>query len=342
MINLAYFGSPDFSADFLEKLILDNQLKSLLNIKYVFTQPDKPAGRKQILTSTPVKQLAEKYKIPVFQINQKSSANISFHQKSENSDKSDISYFLNFSDDSRIIPNFFEIDLALIYSFAQIIPKNLLNLPKYGFWCIHPSLLPKYRGTSPIATALINGDKQTGITIFKIDKKIDHGPIIVQKSCTIDFSERRPDLEKKLTELAFQEFKKLILSDLTKIQLVNQQENFASYTKKLNKNDGFIKFSTIKKIIKNQPLIYDDLPDLLKEKYINLTIKQLNNLTIYNLYRGLYPWPGIWTILPNGKRLKIIELKLQHTTYSLQPKIVQLEGKKPVDFETFNKAYKII
>ncbi len=352
MINLVYFGSPDFSADFLEKLILDNQLKSLLNIKYVFTQPDKPAGRKQILTPTPIKQLAEKYKIPVFQINQKNSDDISFHQKQNKSDISDLSgllnssddsqTLLNSSDDSRTLLNSSEIDIALVYSFARIIPKNLLNLPKYGFWCIHPSLLPKYRGTSPIATALINGDKETGVTIFKMDEKIDHGPIIVQKNCTIELHEKRPDLEIKLTNLAFEMFKKLVLSNLNNIHLVNQQENLASYTKKLNKNDGFIKFFTFKKLLENQSLIYKDLPDLLKEKYKNSTIKQFNNLTIYNLYRGLYPWPGLWTILPNGKRLKIIELELQPTNYSLEPKIVQLEGKKPVDFETFNNAYKII
>jgi len=317
-LAIVYFGSPDFSARFLEKLLTDEETKKLVEVKLVVTQPDKPVGRKQILTPTPVKQTALKIK----------------NLKIENSLKIE-NWKLKIS----------QLDLALVYAYNQIIPKEYLELPKYGFWCIHPSLLPKYRGPSPIATALINGDEETGVTIFKMDEKIDHGPIIAQEKISIALTDLRPDLEKKLTDLAFEMFKKKV-KELTSLKvnqlkkqkltrqlvnpltLKNQQHKLASYTKKLKKEDGFIAFDKLKNLMR--PPNYS-----LQPTTYNLVI------TTYNLFRGLYPWPGLWTILPNGKRLKITGLQLQPTYYNLQPTKVQLEGKKEVDFATFNRAYKV-
>jgi len=292
-LTLAYFGSPDFSADFLEKILLDKSLP--VEIKLVVTQPDSLAGRKQILTPTPVKIITEKY------------------NKSE-----DVKFFAvccfpskNFGVELK------NIDLALVYAYGKLIPKELLNLPKYGFWCIHPSLLPKYRGTSPMATALINGDKETGVSIFKMDEEIDHGPIIVQESSTIDQDDKRPDLEKKLTDLAFEMFKKTVIqltgSRVNELKAKEQNHKQATYTKKLNKQDGFISFENLKLEIGNSPK------------------------RVYNLFRGLCPWPGLWTILPNGKRLKIIDMELVNGKLII--KKVQLEGKKEVDFKIFVQAY---
>jgi len=311
-IKFAYFGSSDFSADFLEKILLDKSLP--VEVKLVVTQPDQPVGRKQILTPTPVNKVAEKYK-----------------------GSEDTKFFAVFCFPSK---NFgielTNIDLVLVYAFGEIIPKEILDLPKYGFWNIHPSLLPKYRGSSPIASPIIAGDKTTGITIIKMDEKIDHGPIIAQQSLTIEKTDKRPDLEVKLTNLAFEMFKKLIGED-TKFfavfgfppknfgikPLTPQDHQQATYTKKLTKQDGFIEFENLKLKIENSP-----------EK-------------LYNLFRGLYPWPGIWTMIKpiqlrqlyEAKRLKITDLELVNGKLII--KKVQLEGKKGVDFETFNKAYKI-
>jgi methionyl-tRNA formyltransferase len=300
-LAIAYFGSPDFSARFLEKLLTDEEIKKSVEVKLVVTQPDKPVGRKQILTPTPVKQIALK-------IN--NSLEIACPAKlAEQSGKN---CKLKIS----------QLDLALVYAYNQIIPKEYLELPKYGLWCIHPSLLPKYRGPSPIATALINGDEETGVTIFKMDEKIDHGPIITQERISIAPTDLRPDLEKKLTDLAFKMFKKLISTDLNKLQLISQDDQKATYTKKLKKEDGFIEISNLKTQIANDP-------------------KRL-----FNLFRGLYPWPGIWTLLRQGfggqaseKRLKITDLSLINGKLII--KKVQLEGKKEVDFATFNRAYKV-
>ena len=301
-IKIAYFGSPDFAADFLEKLIIDTTINQLIEVKLVVTQPDQKVGRKQILTPTPVRQIAEKY------------------NRSE-----DVKFFsLSGLGAPAVIKNFDielkDIELALVYAFGNLIPKELLSLPKYGFWNIHPSLLPKYRGPSPIATPLINGDKTTGVTIIKMDEEIDHGPIIAQESYTIKNTDYRTDLETKLTDLGFEMFKKTVIqlagSWVNGLKIKEQNHNKAIYTNKLSKDDGFIEFKKLKLKIKNSS---EDL---------------------YNLFRGLYPWPGIWTILPNGKRLKITRLTMKQSD-NLTIDSVQLEGKTEVDFFTFNKAYNI-
>jgi len=344
-INLAYFGSPDFSAFFLEKILTDYDLKKVIDVKLVVTQPDRPVGRKQILTETPVKKVAKKYQI------------------------SNIKYQIDIRNLKLEIRNF---DLCLVYAFSHIIPKDLLNAPKLGFWNIHPSLLPKYRGPSPIAYPLIFGEKETGVTIIKMDEKIDHGPIIAQEKLKIEDTDRRPDLEKKLTDLGFLIFKELITKNIIKkstdacferlgrcavspkgdehaqgsekhsikLLLTPQNHSQATYTRLLKREDGFIPLSTLKKALKNEPLNFEEMPPILKE--INTwKLEKRSSEIIYNYFRGLYPWPGIWTFLPNGKRLKIIDMNFEVTSYKLQVTRVQLEGKREVDFETFNKAYQV-
>jgi len=337
-LKIVYFGTPDFSARFLEKLITDTLINQLIKVKLVVTQPDKPVGRKQILTETAVKQVAEKYQI----------SNIKYQKEIRNL-KLEIRNF----------------DLALLFAFGQIIPKELLDLPKYGFLNIHPSLLPKYRGASPIAYPLILGDKKTGVTIIEMDEKLDHGPIITQEELRISPTNRRPDLETKLTDLAFAMFKKLIYKmygqpsglslptpiNSNQFQLTAQADQHATYTRLLKKSDGFVPLSTLKKALNNEPLTFKELPKILQEienwKLVPSEVEGLeirnSPKIIYNYFRGLYPWPGIWTILPNGKRLKITDMKLSNFKNfpTLKLEKVQLEGKKEVEFSIFNKAYKM-
>lgn len=290
-IKLTFFGSPDFAAYFLEKLLTDTTINQLIEVKLIVTQKDKLVGRKQILTPTPVKQVASKFNNLI----------IEDSLKNENL-KMKIS----------------EADLALVYAYGDLIPKEFLDLPKYGFWNIHPSLLPKYRGPMPIASPLIKGDKTTGLTIIKMDEEIDHGPIIAQESLTIEKNDKRPDLEKKLTELGFEMFKKIIKNSLSSLNSLNtkiQNDKEATYTKKLSKQDGFIEISKIKEQISS------------------------NSEELFNLFRGLYKWPGIWTTLPNGKRLKITDIDFVENKLIIRK--VQLESKNEVSFEMFNKAYNI-
>jgi len=314
-ISLAYFGTPDFSADFLEKLITDQSIKRLVEVKLVVTQPDRPVGRKQTITSTPVKFIAKKYGLKCLEIkNWDLIRNLKLEIRN--------------------------LDLVLVYAFGKIIPKEILSLPKIGFWNIHPSLLPKYRGPSPITQPLINGDAKTGVTIIKMDEEIDHGPIIAQEELKINPTDKRPDLEKKLTELGFKMFTNIIKGSISCFSpasprgtqaigskqifspFIQQNHTQATYTKLLKKDDGFIPFENLKLKIENSP-----------EK-------------LFNLFRGLYPWPGLWTLItPPGcnaaqqKRLKIIDMQLINDKPMI--KKVQLEGKKPVDFATFNQAYRV-
>ncbi len=345
-LNLGYFGSPDFSAAFLEKILNDEELKKIVKVAFVVTQPDRPVGRKQILTPTPVKQIAKKHRLEILEID-----NLKLSSESKN-----------------LKLKIKNLDLSLVYAFSQIIPKDFLNLPPLGFWNIHPSLLPRFRGPSPIAYPLILGEKETGVTIIKMDEKIDHGPIIAQKSLTIKNDDCRTDLERKLTDLAFAMFKKIVLTNFNQLKLAPQADNLATYTRLLKKDDGFIPFAILKKVFNNQSINFEELPIIVqeylnkypkeKEKFIKNFFQQEKmfhaSCFMFHLFRGLSPWPGLWTILPNGKRLKICDLKLEEnkksnairstfyvTRYTLHVTQIQLEGKKPVDFQTFNRAYKV-
>ena len=277
-LSLAFFGTPVYTAYLLERIINDKKLP--VEVKLVVTQPDRPVGKKQIITPSPVKTTA--LKIGNLEI--------------ENS--------LKIGNWKLKIKN---IDLALVCAFGRILPKEILTIPKFGFWNIHYSLLPRYRGGAPSAYALINGDKTTGVTILQMDEKLDHGPIIAQEETEILPDERRPDLEMRLTEITFTMIKKTINELLINgLKKRGQDHSQATYTKLLTKKGGFIPFA------------------------------DLHKPTTYDRFRGLYPWPGLWTFITvNGrqKRLKIIDM--DRTAI----KMVQLEGKNPVDWSTFKRAY---
>jgi methionyl-tRNA formyltransferase len=292
MIKIVYLGSPDFSANFLEKLIClhretlakwchsetnevsDRISNCPIEIIAVLTQPDRPVGRKKILTPTPVKLVAQKHHIPVYE---------------------DLNELNNI-----------DFDMGLVFAYSKFIPKQLLDKPKYGFLNIHPSLLPLYRGPSPIAYPLINGDKKTGVTIIKLDEKMDHGDIVAQEEIEIDRNIKRPELETQLTDLALSVILSLERQTFRAknplLKSVPQDHSKASNTKLLTKEMGYVEYKIMK-------------------------MENENAKKIYDLYRGLYPWPGIWTkINVKGveKRMKITELELIDN--KLVIKKVQIEG----------------
>lgn len=313
-LRIVYFGAPDFSARFLEKIIADTTLP--VEVVAVVTQPDKKVGRKQIVTPTPVKIVAGKYTIPVFH-----------------------------DSDIRHLTSDISLDLALVYAYGKILPESILNLPKYGFWNIHPSLLPKYRGTSPMAHALLMGETTTGVTIMKMTEKWDQGPIITQEEMNINPHDRRPDLERKLTDLGFELFKKIIVSykDNPRVVPTREQNHYAAtYTKLLHKNDGFVPFETVRKLVKGDEIIPAYFPNILTEYWVTyaLPLPHPSPAIFYNLFRALCPWPGIWTyvsIKGEQKRLKITDVSFRNNRFSILK--VQLEGKNEVDFETFERSF---
>jgi len=383
-LKIAYFGSPSFSGTFLEKIINDKNLP--VEVKLVVTQPDMPVGRKQILTPTPVKLIAEKYQLPIiysteFKIsndqlsitNDQSIINDPMiNNKSTEIEKLRIEYLLNIEQ-----LNIDHLDLCLVYAYGEILPKEILSLPKFGFWNIHPSLLPLYRGASPIAYPLILGDKKTGVSLILMDEKMDHGPIIAQEEIEIKSTDTRPDLENKLTDLAFLMFKKLMTTVQKKaqtpvsndlggaqsrtsgtstptgvrntvlsfIKVTPQDHSKATYAPYLKKSDGFIPLLILKKCLNNEPIGFTDLPKFL-QNYINKYYYPPNsylltpNYLIFNLFQGLYSWPGLWTTVDlRGRqlRLKILGMELHDNQLALTK--IQLENKNPVDMATFNRAY---
>ena len=278
-MKLAYFGTPQFAADFLEKILTDPDLRSV-EVTLVVTQPDKPVGRKQIITPTPVKTLALSHNVPVITALPDPTSE---HYKA-----------------------LAEVDVALVYAYGRIIPAGILALPKHGFWNIHPSLLPKYRGASPTAYPLLNGDTTTGVTLMQMDEKMDHGAIIAQEKYEIGADEKRPDLERELTKMGFEMFKKILkqVQD-DKVDLRAQDHEQATFTKLLKKDDGFVELSDIRSALHE------------------------NGSTIYNKFRGFFPWPGIWTKV-GDKRMKITDCTLQENKLVINK--VQFEGKTEIVF----------
>ena len=214
-------------------------------------------------------------------------------------------------------------DVGVLASFGAIVPKKLLNFPKKGILNIHPSLLPKYRGPSPVQTAILNGEKQTGVTIIKMDEEIDHGPIVAQFIEEILPTDTSESLYFRLFSAGAEVLKTILQAYLEgKIQSQEQDHTRATYTKKLTREDGFIPLGKLKEAIGGN-----------------------NAELIDRQIRAYYPWPGTWVNLKlktqnsklNNTRLKILQAHLENEKLILDQ--VQLEGKKPVSFKQFCEGY---
>jgi methionyl-tRNA formyltransferase len=220
-LKYIYFGSSPFSLLVFNHLI-ENDYPPLM----VVTYPKKPIGRKKILTPNPLFIASQKHNI------------------------------LTLTPEKLTDENFLETikkqkaDFALLAGYGKIIPLSVLNIFPYGFLNLHPSLLPKYRGATPIQSAILNGDKETGVTLFKMDEEMDHGPIIAQKKVKIEGDINSQDLEKILAQKAVELFLENIdLYLQNKIKLIPQDEKLASYCFKFKPEDEKINWEkTLKEI----------------------------------------------------------------------------------------------
>ncbi len=247
MQKIIFAGTTEFGIPTLE------QLKKNYELVLVITQPAKPTGRNQQLTSPPVKVWAQKNNIPV-----------------EQPEK---------INDLRLRIKDLKPDLLLVAAYGQIIPKEILDLPKFGSINIHGSVLPKYRGASPIQATLANGDKSVGISLLKMDEQMDHGPVIAIQTMAVDNDDNFLTLYKKLSVLSADLVLK-ILPDYFggKIQPQPQNHSQATFTKLLTRQDGKIDWA--------KPA-----------------------LEIRNKIRAYNPEPGTWTTL-GGKIVKILETEI--------------------------------
>lgn len=261
-MKIAFIGTPYFAATFLKTLF--NSADELgIEIPVVLTQPDQPQGRKKVLTPSPVRVMAESLGLPV----------ITKLQEIRN----------------------YECDLALLFAYGEIIPQSILDYPEYGFWNIHPSLLPKYRGASPITYPILLGEASTGVTLMQMDAELDHGPVLAQAPFSIPQEATRKELEAELTDLAFTVFKNTFSTFKAEKQLKCQEQIHAqaTFTRVLSKQDGFISTLTLNKALNGEIITQTELPEIIVEFYrrnagIEKPFSEYSaSQVVFNAYRAL-------------------------------------------------------
>ncbi|MCX7641212.1 MAG: methionyl-tRNA formyltransferase [Elusimicrobiales bacterium] len=207
-----FLGTPQVAAEVCEYLIKHN-----IFFDAIITSPDKPVGRKQIITPSPTKIIALKYGVKIFQPKTKDELDVII---------------------SNINP-----DYAFVVAYGMIIKKETLIKAKIGFFNLHFSLLPAYRGADPIRWAILNGEEETGITIFKIEEGIDTGPILIQEKIKIDKNETAKELLTKLTILGKDAMYKVVKIIESGGMILTEQKGIPSYAPKISLKDTFLNFS---------------------------------------------------------------------------------------------------
>ncbi len=283
-MKVVFMGTPDIAAGILRTLI-----DSKHEVAAVVTQPDRPKGRNKEIEFSPVKKCALDAGIPVYQPEKASSAEFEEELR-------------------RIAP-----EIIVVAAYGQILKNNILELPEHGCINVHASLLPKYRGSSPIQWAIINGDAETGVTIMHMDAGIDTGDIILSDRLTIAPDETAGTLHDRLSELGGP----VLLRAMEQIEngtavRTKQDDSQASHVSMLKKTMGELDFSH---------------PAAVLERLI----------------RGLIPWPGAYTYL-DGKTLKIWKTAVADIEGRPDghPGRVTIEGRKRLFVETGDKNLEIL
>ncbi len=231
-MNIVYLGTPDFAVAPLKAIVESG----IYNVVAVVTNKDKPVGRKKILTAPPVKEYALTQNIPVYQYDK-----IRFEG----------------AGDLKAL----NADIMITCAFGQILSQEILDIPRLGVINIHASLLPKYRGASPIHYAILNGEKTTGITIMKTDIGIDTGDIILQKSLDISEDETCGELFDRLSVLGAECILQALSSiELNTAQFTKQDEEKATLTKMIRKEQAFIDWNNTAEQIYNQIRAFNPAP----------------------------------------------------------------------------------
>jgi len=247
-LRIIFMGTPGFAVPSLERLILEQY-----QVVAVYTQPDKAAGRGRSLASSPVKRAAIEWNIPVVQpVSLKEDAVLSQLTS-------------------------FQPDVIVVAAFGQILPRSVLDIPAHGCINIHPSLLPKHRGASPVAAAILAGDEFTGVSLMLMGKGLDTGPVLAQAQIAISGLDTTGSLTAKLSLIAAQLLIE-VLPSWVKGEIIPrpQDKAKASYSGEFSKKDGEIDW-------------------------------QISAVDIWRRVRAFYPWPGCYTRW-QGRQLKIIEV----------------------------------
>jgi len=261
-MKIVYMGTPAFAVPPLDALVKSNH-----QVVAVCTQPDRPAGRGHKLTPSPVKARAVEYGLPVMQ-----PETLRFAESKE----------------IRAQLKSYDADIFVVAAYGLLLPKGVLNMPPLGCINIHASLLPKYRGASPIHAALLNGDDKSGITIMHMDVGIDTGDVILKKELTISPHERFPTLHDRMADLGAEALMEaLTMLDNGTAPRIPQDDALSCYAPMLQKSNAIINWG------------------LESEKIVNMT-------------RAFDPWPGSQTMY-NGAPLKIWRLDIDYSSWQSSP-----------------------
>lgn len=274
-LKIVFFGTPELAI-----FVLDELKERGISPSLIVTTPDRLAGRGMKLTPPPAKVWAEENFISTLQPET-----------------------LKDSDVLQVIKDEGPWDLFIVAAYGKIIPKEVLNLPEYGTLNVHPSLLPKYRGSSPIESAILSGDKETGVSVIFLDEEMDHGDIIKNRKLKIE-NLNRIELGEKLFRMGGHILTEIIedITNDTAIKHTKQKHDEATYTKKIVKEDGLIDLS-------------DDAE------------------TNWRKFRSYYGWPGIYFFTKNGLRIKITDAEFKKGEFKIK-KVIP-EGKKETDYDKF-------
>lgn len=230
-----------------------------------------------------------------------------------------------------------EADLGICASYGKIIPESVLKKFSHGVLNIHPSLLPEYRGASPVQAAIAAGEQTTGVTIFKMDAKMDHGDIISSFIEDILKNDTTQTLRDRIFERSAEFLIEMLPNYLNgKIKPKPQDEDKATYTKIITKQDGFIAPKLLGKILSGVSSDSEFKISFIPDQEI-----PLNATSLHNFIRALQTWPEAWTKIDIGnqniKRLKLLKSHIEDNKLVLDE--VQLEGKNPVSWEQFAQGY---
>jgi methionyl-tRNA formyltransferase len=318
MLRIIYMGTPRFAVPALKRLIAGSKPGLVLQDGYeivtVINRPDKPSGRGKEIVYSPVKQLALSHEIPVWQPGslkrQENIATLAAYQ----------------------------CDLYIVAAFGQILPQAVLDLPRYGTLNIHASLLPKYRGVSPISEAILQGDTVTGVSIMLIDAGVDTGPILLQHAISIADDDTTGSLASKLAILGASALvEALPLWVQGKITPQPQDERLASYTRLLHKEDGKINWNRSADVLTRTVRAFTPWPGA----FTNWGDRLLKIISAHTVQAhtgpegkagtvGLRRENGLQTLtVVTGSGLLIIDK-------------LQLEGKKVMNADEFLRGYSLI
>lgn len=271
-LKFIFWGTPYVASKTLE--ILKSKGYSPL---LIISSPDRPSGRGLKLTPSPVSLWAEANNIKCLK---PEKINDQFIEQLDY-DKSDL------------------WQLSIVVAYGKIMPEKVINLPRLGTINIHYSLLPKYRGASPLEASLLNGDEKTGVSIQQMVFKIDSGPVIIEKEIPIEIEDTKKELKEKLIQLGGKVLSKVLPKIVTRdIEPKIQDESKATYCSKIIKQDGLL----------------------------NINGDPRKN---YNKYRAYYGWPGTF-FFKNEKRIKITKARYENNKFIIE-KIIP-ENKKEIDF----------